>query len=420
MTAASPPSPPASPPSSPGPLAESRIFDISRVLAGPSCTQMLGDLGADVIKIERPGIGDDTRKWGPPYLTAPDGSPTTESAYYLSANRNKRSVTLDFTKPEGQAIARDLIATCDVVVENFKVGVLRKYRLDYESLRQTQPGLIYCSITGFGQTGPYAPRAGYDFLAQGMGGVMSVTGEPDGPPLKTGTAVSDLMCGMHAVIGILAALRHRDRCGEGQSIDMSLLDSQVAAMANVAMYTLLSGETPPRLGNAHTTIVPYDVFPAADGHVILAIGNDSQFAAFCDFAERPELATDPRFLSNELRLRHRVVLTEILADITARRRTSDWIDGLESRGVACGPVNKMTEVFADPQVQARGMTVELSHPLAGDRPAPFLACPIKLSATPPTYRRAPPTLGQHTDEVLKERLNLDDAAIAKLRRDGII
>lgn len=411
---------PSSPPSSPGPLAGIRIFDITRVLAGPSCTQMLGDLGADVIKIERPGIGDDTRKWGPPYLTSADGQPSSESAYYLSANRNKRSVTIDFTKPEGQALARDLIATCDVVVENFKVGDLKKFGLDYDSLRASQPRLIYCSITGFGQTGPYAPRAGYDFLAQGMGGVMSVTGAPDGPPLKTGTAVSDLMCGMHAAIGILAALRHRDLCGEGQSIDMSLLDSQVAAMANVAMYTLLSGENPPRLGNAHTTIVPYDVFPAADGHVILAIGNDSQFAAFCDFADRPELAKDPRFLNNELRLRHRGALTEILAAITARRRTRDWIDGLESRGVPCGPVNRMTEVFADPQVQARGMTVDLPHPLAGDRPVPFLACPIKLSATPPTYRRAPPTLGQHTDEVLKERLGLDEARIAVLRHNNIL
>jgi len=405
---------------SPGPLAGIRIFDITRVMAGPSCTQMLGDLGADVIKIERPGIGDDTRKWGPPYLEATDGSPTTESAYYLSANRNKRSVTLDFTNPAGQKLARALIAKCDVVVENFKVGSLKKLGLDYDSLRANQPGLIYCSITGFGQTGPYAPRAGYDFLAQGMGGIMSMTGEPDGPPLKTGAAIADLMCGMHAAIGILAALRHRERSGEGQSIDMSLLDSQVAAMANVAMYTLLSGENPPRLGNGHTTIVPYDVYPSADGHVILAIGNDSQFAKFCAYAKRPELAQDPRFVTNELRLRHRAALTEILRAITVQQRTSDWVDGLESLGVPCGPVNRMTEVFADPQVKSRGMTTELHHPLAGDRPVPFLSCPIKLSATPASYRHAPPTLGQHTDEVLQELLRLDASHIDQLRRDGIL
>ena len=407
-------------PSPPGPLAGVRIFDITRVMAGPSCTQMLGDFGADVIKIERPGIGDDTRKWGPPYLAAPDGSPTTESAYYLSANRNKRSVTLDFTTPAGQDLARALIAKCDVVVENFKVGSLQKLGLDYDSLRANQPGLIYCSITGFGQTGPYAPRAGYDFLAQGMGGIMSMTGEPDGPPLKTGAAIADLMCGMHAVIGILAALRHRERSGQGQSIDMSLLDSQVATMANVAMYTLLSGDNPPRLGNGHTTIVPYDVYPSADGYVILAIGNDSQFAKFCDYAKRPELAKDPRFASNELRLRHREALTEILRAITVQQRTSDWVDGLEGLGVPCGPVNRMTEVFADPQVQARGMTGTLPHPLAGDRAMPFLTNPIKLSATPASYRHAPPTLGQHTDEVLQELLQLDQSRIDQLRRDGVV
>ena len=406
--------------SSTGPLAGLRIFDMTRVLAGPSCTQMLGDLGADVIKIERPGIGDDTRKWGPPSVKAPDGSNTSESAYYLSANRNKRSVTIDIAKPAGQRLARDLIARCDVVVENFKVGSLKKLGLDYEALRATQPGLIYCSITGFGQTGPYASRAGYDFLAQGMGGVMSVTGEPDGRPLKVGVAVSDLMCGMHAVIGILAALHHRDRTGQGQHIDMSLLDSQVAAMCNVGLYTLISGQNPPRLGNGHTTIVPYDVYTSADGYVILAIGNNGQFAKFCTFAKRPDLAEDPRFLTTALRVQNRDVLTTILNGITAEYPTRYWVDGLEPQGVPCGPVNTMTETFADPQIQARGMVVEVPHPAAGGQPVPTLACPIKLSETPPTYRNAPPMLGQHTDEVLAEILQLSADDIAALRHDGIV
>jgi crotonobetainyl-CoA:carnitine CoA-transferase CaiB-like acyl-CoA transferase len=403
-----------------GPLTGLRIFDMTRVLAGPSCTQMLGDLGADVIKIERPGVGDDTRKWGPPSVKAPDGSNTTESAYYLSANRNKRSVTIDIAKPAGQQLARDLIARCDAVVENFKVGSLKKLGLDFETLRATQPGLIYCSITGFGQTGPYASRAGYDFLAQGMGGVMSVTGEPDGRPLKVGVAVSDLMCGMHAAIGILAALHHRDRTGQGQHIDMSLLDSQFAAMCNVGMYTLISGQNPPRLGNGHTTIVPYDVYTSADGYVILAIGNNGQFAKFCAFAKRPELAEDARFLTNELRVQNRDVLTTILNGITAEYPTHYWVNGLEPQGVPCGPVNTMTEALADPQIKARGMVVEVPHPAAGGKPVPMLACPIKLSETPPQYRKAPPMLSQHTDEVLKEILKFDDAKIAALRSDGII
>jgi crotonobetainyl-CoA:carnitine CoA-transferase CaiB-like acyl-CoA transferase len=307
-----------------------------------------------------------------------------------------------------------------VVVENFKVGSLKKLGLDYESLRKDQPGLIYCSITGFGQTGPYAKRAGYDFLAQGMGGIMSVTGEPDGQPLKVGIGIADLMCGAHATIGILAALRHRERTGEGQSIDMSLLDSQVSWMTYLGIYTLLSGENPPRLGNGHPTIVPYDVYHSADGHVILAIGNDGQFAKFCAFAKRPELAADPRFARNTARIENRVALTAILNEITTHHPTSYWVTGLESQGVPCGPVNTMTEVFADPQVQARNMSMEMPHPSAGGEPVPLLSCPIKLSASPPTYRHAPPTLGQHTDEVLTEVLDLDGAALDALRRDGII
>ncbi len=307
-----------------------------------------------------------------------------------------------------------------MVVENFKVGSLKKLGLDYESLRKDQPGLIYCSITGFGQTGPYAKRAGYDFLAQGMGGIMSVTGEPDGRPLKVGIGIADLMCGAHATIGILAALRHRERTGEGQQVDMSLLDSQVSWMTYLGIYTLLSGENPPRLGNGHPTIVPYDVFDSADGHVILAIGNDGQFAKFCAFAKRPELAADPRFARNTARIENRVALTAILNEITVQHPTGYWVTGLESRGVPCGPVNTMTEVFADPQVQARNMSMEMPHPSAGAEPVPLLSCPIKLSASPPTYRHAPPTLGQHTDEVLAELLQLDAQQRAQLRRNGII
>jgi crotonobetainyl-CoA:carnitine CoA-transferase CaiB-like acyl-CoA transferase len=403
-----------------GPLSGLRIFDITRVLAGPSCTQTLGDLGADVIKVERPGAGDDTRKWGPPFLKDAEGRDTTESAYYLSANRNKRSIALDFTTAKGQQLARDMIAKCDIVTENFKVGSLKKLGLDYASLKPLFPRLIYCSVTGFGQTGPYAPRAGYDFLAQGMGGIMSLTGAQDGPPTKVAVGIADLMCGMYATVGILAALHHRDATGEGQQIDAALLDTQVAWMSYLAQYALIAGQNPPRLGNGHSTIVPYDVYKSADGFVILAIGNDGQFARFCDFAGRTDLCADAKFATNGARIANRDELTPILNEITQAQPTHYWVDGLEARAVPCGPVNTLTDVFADPHVQARGMVSPMAHPFAGGTPLPLVANPLKLSETPPTYRRAPPTLGQHTDEVLRELLDLRDGDIASLRAEKVI
>ncbi|MFN4283544.1 MAG: CaiB/BaiF CoA transferase family protein [Alphaproteobacteria bacterium] len=404
----------------PGSLNGIRIFDITRVLAGPSCTQMFGDLGADVIKIERPGAGDDTRKWGPPFLKDADGRDTTESAYYLSANRNKRSLALDFTTEKGAQLARDLIAKCDVVTENFKVGSLKKHGLDYPSLKAAVPRLIYCSVTGFGQTGPYAPRAGYDFVVQGMGGIMSLTGEKDGQPLKVAVGIADLMCGMYAGIGILAALRHRDATGEGQHIDMALLDTQIAWMSYLAQYTLISGENPPRLGNSHPTIVPYDVFPSSDGHLILAVGNDGQFQRFCKFAGRDDLAADPRFATTGARIANRALITPLLAEVLKSKPTAYWVDGLDDCAVPCGPINTMQQVFDDPQVIARQMVAPMAHPLAGETPLKTVASPIKLSETPPSYRRPPPTLGQHTDEVLRELLELRDDDIAALRAEKII
>ncbi|MBF0393734.1 MAG: CoA transferase [Alphaproteobacteria bacterium] len=390
-----------------------RVLDLSRILAGPSCTQILGDLGADVIKIERPGAGDDTRKWGPPYL-----ADSGESAYYLSANRNKRSVTIDIARPEGQALLRRLLAGCDVLIENFKVGDLARHGLGYEHLAPEFPRLVYCSITGFGQTGPYAQRAGYDFLAQGMGGMMSLTGEPSGDPVKVGIGNADLLTGMYAAVSILAALRHRDRTGQGQRIDLALLDSQLAWMTAEAENFLISGQAPKRRGNAHPNIVPYEVFPAADGWLILAVGNDAQFRRFCQFAECPELAEDQRFATNSARVVHREDLIPRLRAILARHSRHHWLNGLEALGVPAGPVNTVPEAFADPQVRARGMRIEMPHPLAAE-PVPLVASPINMSGTPPEYRRAPPVLGQHTDEVLDE-FGLAPAEIAALRAAGVI
>jgi crotonobetainyl-CoA:carnitine CoA-transferase CaiB-like acyl-CoA transferase len=404
----------------PNPLTGIRVFDMSRVLAGPSCAQLLGDLGADVIKVERPGEGDDTRKWGPPYLKDADGRDTTESAYYLAANRAKRSLTLDFTKPAGRDLARRLIARSDVLLENYKVGTLAKYGLGYAELHAEFPRLVYCSITGFGQTGPYAPRAGYDYLIQAMGGIMSVTGEPQGQPMKVAVAIADLMTGLYSSVAILAALRHRDATGQGQYIDMALLDTQVAWLANLGQGYLTSGEPPARLGNAHATVVPYQVFQTADGHIVLAIGNDGQFRKFCDFAGAPALASDARFATNPARIRNRAALIAEMTGILAGRTSAYWIRELERLGVPCGPINNLAEVFADPQVQARGMTVALPHPAAGGKPTPLIANPIKLSETPIAYERAPPTLGQHTDEVLRELLGLAAGEIAALRDDGVI
>ena len=388
-----------------------RVLDLSRVLAGPWCTQTLGDLGADVIKIERPGSGDDTRGWGPPFLPKQDGSASAEAAYYLGANRNKRSVTCDIAKPEGQALVRELARHCQVFVENFKVGDMARYGLDYASLKAVNPSLVYCSITGFGQTGPYRERAGYDYAVQGMGGLMSITGERDdlgGGPQKVGVAVADLFTGMYATVAILAAVRHAERTGEGQHIDMALLDAQVAMLANLGAGYLVSGKVPGRMGNAHQNIVPYQVFetaPAADGakdHLILAVGNDGQFAKFCEVAGHPELATDPRFVRNQDRVRNRAVLVPLLAEVLKRRPKRDWLEALEAAKVPCGAINNLAEVFADPQVQARAMVDEWAHPLhPGLR---LVASPMKLSATPVRTDLPPPLLGQHTEEVIAEIL----------------
>jgi crotonobetainyl-CoA:carnitine CoA-transferase CaiB-like acyl-CoA transferase len=404
------------------PLDGIRIFDLTRILAGPTCTQALGDLGADVIKIERAGAGDDTRKWGPPYVVDKDGKATHESAYYLSANRNKRSMSLDLRNPEGQAIARKLIAKSDVLIENFKVGDLAKFGLDYESLAAEFPKLVYCSITGFGQTGPYAPRAGYDMLAQGLGGIMSITGPaegtPGGQPHKVGVGIADIMTGMYAGLAILAALRHRDRTGEGQRIDMALLDTQVSWLANEGMNYLVSGKTPIRQGNAHPNIVPYEVFGCADGFVILAVGNDGQFAKFCDFAGRPELAKDPKFATNPARIANRAEIVRAVGDILRAKPQAHWVEGLAKAGVPCSPVNDIKQVFEDPQVKARGMRVDMPHASGVD--VPLIASPIKMSKTPPRYRHAPPLCGQHTDEVLGELLGLDAGAISDLRARGVV
>ncbi len=402
-----------------GPLHGLRVFDLSRVLAGPSCTQLLGDLGADVIKIERPGAGDDTRGWGPPFLTGADGEETGESAYFLSTNRNKRSLTLDIAQPEGAALARQLIARCDVLVENFKTGGLKKYGLAYADLADDNPGLIYCSITGFGQTGPYAARPGYDFLIQGMGGIMSITGQPDGEPMKVGVAIADLMTGMYASSAILAALHHREKTGRGQMIDLALLDTQVAWLANQGLNYLTSRVAPGRLGNEHPNIVPYKVLPCSDGYFILAVGNDRQFQAFCRFAGVPELAEEERFRTNAARVRNREALYPLIAEITAGRPQDHWVEGLTAAGVPCGPVNTIDQVFAHPQIQARDMEIRMAHPATGDEVS-LIGSPIKYSETPADYRQAPPMLGQHTEEVLQELLGLGAQEVAALRAKGVV
>jgi crotonobetainyl-CoA:carnitine CoA-transferase CaiB-like acyl-CoA transferase len=399
----------------PGPLEGIRIFDLTRVLAGPSCTQILGDLGADVIKIERPGQGDDTRKFGPPFVKDPAGKDTTESGYYLGANRNKRSITLSLDEPEGQALAKKMIAKCQVLVENFKVGNLAKYGLGYDDLKDEFPGLVYCSITGFGQTGPKAEQPGYDFMAQGMGGVMSVTGPMGGEPHRVGVPIADLTAGLWAALSINAALRHREVTGMGQYIDISLLDTQVATLSIQGMNYLTSGEVPGLLGNAHPNIVPYAVFPTADGNIIIAVGNDEQFRRFCDFAGIPEVAKDERYSKNEARVRNRTDVAKIVADVMSKKPTAYWIEGLEKNKISCGPINTIDQVFADEQVVARDMAIEMPHPAAGGQPVKLIGSPIKMSGTPVTYRAAPPMMGQHTDDVLKELLGLDAKAVAELR-----
>ena len=403
-----------------------RVLDLSRVLAGPWCTQTLADLGAEVIKVERPPApgqpgGDDTRGWGPPFLKDRAGRDTADAAYFLGTNRNKRSVTIDIAKPEGQSLILQMAARCDVMIENFKVGDMARYGLDAASLCQRYPRLVYCSITGFGQTGPYRDRAGYDYAVQGMGGLMSITGErddrPGGGPQKVGVAVADLFTGMYATVAILAALRHRDATGEGQIIDMALLDTQVAMLANLGANYLVTRQAPQRAGNAHQNIVPYQVFEVADGHLIVAVGNDAQFARFCTVAGCSELAPDPRFATNANRVRHREILVPLLADRLKLRSRADWLTALEAAKVPCGPINDLADVFADPQVRERGMTVSLPHP--HNDALELVASPMKLSATPVQLRRPPPLLGQHTDEVLAE-MGVDAARRQQLRTRGVI
>ncbi len=405
-----------------GALSHIRVLDLSRVLAGPWCAQNLADLGAEVIKVERPKSGDDTRHWGPPFAKDPLGKDTSESAYYISINRNKKSITLDISTPEGQEIVRGLVEQSDVVIENYKVGQLAKYGLDYESLRAIKPNLIYCSITGFGQTGPYQHRAGYDFILQGMGGFMSITGEadhlPGGGPQKAGVAIVDLFTGMYASSAILAAVIHRDRSGEGQYIDMALLDTQVAMLANISSNYLCSGVSPHRWGNAHPNVVPYQTFQTSDSWIIVAVGNDGQFRHFVKAGDRELLADDPRFATNPARIEHRDALIPLLAAMVKEKTKVEWISLLESVGVPCGPINNLQEVFENEQVVARGIQLNVPHSTAGSMK--LVASPMRLSKTPVTMRMPPPLLGEHTEEILSATLHYTYEQIAQLRSKGII
>jgi glutaryl-CoA transferase len=399
-----------------------RVLDLTRVLAGPWATQNLADLGAEVIKVERPGAGDDTRRWGPPFLRDSSGRDTSDAAYYLACNRGKKSVTLDIARPEGQAIARALAARSDVLVENFKVGDLARYGLDYPTLSRENPRLVYCSITGFGQDGPYRDRPGYDFMVQGLGGLMSVTGErddlPGGGPQKVGVAVADLFTGMYATSAILAALLHRAKSGAGQRIDLALLDAQVAMLANLSSAYFASDVVPPRMGNAHQAIVPYHVFRARDEFLIVAVGNDAQFARFCEVVGAPEWSADARFATNPARVRHRDLLVGMIAERLAARGAREWLAELERAGVPCGPINDLAQVFVDPQVRHRRMEVRVPHPKAGT--VRMVASPMKFSATPIAYDHAPPLLGEHTDEVLRSVLGMAQPEIARLRGEGVL
>lgn len=406
----------------PKPLDHLRVIDMSRILAGPWCGQTFADLGAEVIKIERPDTGDDTRGWGPPFMSDAEGNETDTAAYFLSANRGKKSVTVDITKPEGQDIIRRLVAESDVLLENYKVGGLKKYGLDYESLSKVNPGLVYCSITGFGQTGPYSPRAGYDFLIQAMGGLMSVTGEaearPGGGPQKIGVALSDILTGLYTVIGALSALAYREKTGRGQHVDMALLDVTVASMANQAMNYLIAGNVPTTMGNAHPNIVPYEAYKAADHYIILAVGNDAQFRRFCEVAGQLDLADNDRYATNRSRVENREELGPILNEIIAARPRAFWLEELEKVGVPCGPINNLEQVFDDPHIQSRGARQEVEHPEAGALPT--VANPIRLSESPITYDYAPPVLGQHNADVLTGLLGMDADEIAELKEKGIV
>ncbi|MCW9001205.1 MAG: CoA transferase [Rhodospirillales bacterium] len=405
-----------------GALSHVRVLDLSRILAGPWATQVLGDLGADVIKVERPGGGDDTRGWGPPFIRDSEGNRTDRSAYFLCANRNKRSVAIDITKPRGQAIVRALALESDVIVENFKVGGLTRYGLDYASIREHKPDIVYCSITGFGQDGPYSGRAGYDFMIQAMGGLMSLTGEADGKPgggpQKVGVALADILTGLYASTAILAALTHKERTGEGQHIDLSLLDVQVATLANQALNYLVSGAPPARLGNAHPNIVPYQVFATDGGHIVLAVGNDSQFKAFCKIAGDPALADDPRFMTNAARVENRASLIPVIETLVARKSTDWWVAELEKAGVPCGPINTLDNVFQDPQIMHREMRRNIVDP--SGMTLPSVASPIRLSQTPVRYEMAPPRIGEHTAQVLRDIARLSDQDIAELLAESII
>ena len=406
----------------PGHLSHLRVLDLSRILAGPWASQTLADLGAEVIKVERPGRGDDTRAWGPPFLKDQDGKETLETAYFLCANRGKKSLTLDIASKDGQGIVRALAAHCDVLIENFKTGDLRRYGLGYADIKAINPDLVYCSITGFGQDGPYRDQAGYDFMIQGTGGLMSVTGEPDdapsGGPKKVGVPVADLMTGMYATVAILAALARRDRGGGGEHIDMSLLDCQVAMLSNLGQNFLISGKIPPRWGNAHPNVVPYQAFPTLDGHVIIAIGNDYQFEKFCEVAGQPGLAKDRRFITNTHRVNNRAAIVAEIASIVAGKTTQQWLDLLGPLGVPCGPINNMAQTFKHPQVLHRHMQIKMEHPASGS--VPIIANPIRFTEQPIEYNRAPPLLGQHTEEVLEDILGLAPEAIDGLRRNGTI
>jgi len=411
----------------PGPLSHIRVLDLSRVLAGPWAGQNLADLGAEVIKVERPKFGDDSRTYGPPWVKDREGRDTTDSAYFTSANRGKKSITLNIAKPGGQKLVRALARVCDVLIENYKFGDLARYGLGYDDLKQINPRLIYCSVTGFGQTGPYREHPGYDFMIQGMGGMMSVTGEPDGDPKegkagggpqRAGVPVADIITGMYASIAICAALAHRAETGIGQQLDLALLDSQIALLAYQNTNYFATGSAPKRIGNLHPNIVPYQPFKTADGNVILACGNDNLFRKFCEAAGCAELADDPRFASNGKRVENRAELTRLLQAVFSRRGTKEWVELLEAAGVPNGPINDVAQVFGEPQVKARGIKVELEHPVAGKLPT--VASPMRFSATPVEYKLAPPVLGQHTEEILRGLLQLDDAAIARLRAEGTI
>jgi crotonobetainyl-CoA:carnitine CoA-transferase CaiB-like acyl-CoA transferase len=404
----------------PAALSGIRILDLSRILAGPTCTQLLGDFGADIIKVERPLHGDDTRKWGPPYLKDLHGEDSAESAYYLCCNRNKRSISIDIGQVEGQALIRSLLKDADVLIENYKVGDMEKFNLSYAQLKEDFPNLVYCSITGFGQDGPYAKRAGYDFMIQAMGGIMSVTGPETGTPYKVGVGIADIMCGMYAANAIQAALIYREQNGKGQYIDCALFDSQLAWLANTGMNYINTGEPAQRYGNGHPNIVPYDVYPCEDQYIALAVGNDAQFARFCECAGMPELSTDPRFRTNENRVANRIACNKRVSEATQKHPLQTWLDRLSKSGVPCGPVNSVEQAFSDPQAAHRNMRLTMPHPDALNNEVDLIANPVKFSETPVSYRYPPPSLGEHGLSILKNELGLSENEIQRLKEKSVI